>query len=286
MPFLSFLLWHKHCKYVFDSAATSRHAMTLESFTSVFHTKSQEDIKTICASLLEFAVTYKELWITVGICALIGALILITRKEIGKGFLKVGLLSIVIYVTYMIGMLGMYLFSMPGNGAIGLSSVERYTKTILIAILYLNMVPAVMLISDLSGKRLITSAAAACMFCLFFAGMYIGSGLITTVVQFEFNNSGRNCVERDWLEDAIKKNDVPMGSSYCILIPENDAGYASYLGKYILQTPINVKVVENEDDLSDISQAYIFNYDQDNDIIQNWIQETYPEQVGNEVIIR
>ena len=260
--------------------------MTLESFTSVFHTKSQEDIKTICASLLEFAVTYKELWITVGICALIGVLILLTREELRKVFFKVGLLSIVIYVTYMIGMLGMYLFSMPGNGAIGLSSVERYTKTILIAILYLNMVPAIMLISDLSGEKLMTSAAAACIFCSFFAGMYISSGSITTVVQYEFNNSGRNRVERDWLEDAIKKNDVPMGSSYCILIPENDAGYASYLGKYILQAPINVKVVENEDDLSDITQTYIFNFDQDNEIIQNWIRETYPEQVGNEVIIR
>lgn len=38
--------------------------------------------------------------------------------------------------------------------------------------------------------------------------------------------------------------------------------------------------------LDEIKSKYIFVYDQDNDIIKDWIAEKYPEQQGNEVIIQ
>ena len=276
-PFLSLLLWHKHCGYVFLSAATTKHAMTFESFESVFAARTPEGIKTICMSLLRYAVTYKKVWTTAAVCALIGVLILVARKELMKEFRKTAVLSLVIYVTYMIGMLGMYLFSMPGGENGELAAVSRYTKSILIAILYLNMVPAVMLISELSGRKLMTAAAAACVF----ASFYVVSGSFTTVLQLSYDAS-----ERKWIEDACKKYSVAMESSYCILIPSDDAGYASYLGKYIFQTPVKAAVIQNEDDFNEISQKYVFVYDQNNEIIQNWVQKVYPEQVGNEVIIQ
>ena len=145
--------------------------MTLAKFESVFQGKTPEDIKAICTSLLKFAVTYKEVWITAGICALIGVLIHFTRKELGKDFRKIAGFSFVLYVTYMIGMLGMYLFSMPGGESGNLAGIGRYTKTILIAILYLNMVPAVVMISDLPEKRIKTVCSTACVFISFFVGM-------------------------------------------------------------------------------------------------------------------
>ena len=72
-----------------------------------------------------------------------------------------------------------------------------------------------------------------------------------------------------------------------MLIPNPDAGYAYYLLKYIFQSnDISSKIVENADDLNDISSKYILVYDKDNEIINSWISETYPEQIGNEVIIQ
>ena len=287
VPFLSLLLWHKHCAYVFKSAATSKHAMTFESFESVFKGKTPENIKTICTTLLKFAVSYKEVWITVGICALIGVLIHFTRKELGKDFRKIAVFSLILYVTYMIGMLGMYLFSMPVGEYGKLAGVGRYTKTILIAILYLNMVPAVVMISDLPEKQMKTVFTTACVFVSFFIGMFISSGSIAAVVINKTDNGeSSSTAERKWIEDAGKKYNVPMESSYCILIPSEDSGYAYHLGKYIFQTSVKVRIIQSEDDFNLVSQKYVFVYDQDNEIIQDWIQKVYPDQVGNEVIIQ
>ena len=51
VPFLSLLLWQKHCQYVFPSAALSKHAMTIENYKTVFGDKTPEDIMTICSSI-------------------------------------------------------------------------------------------------------------------------------------------------------------------------------------------------------------------------------------------
>lgn len=283
LPFISFLLWHKHCRYVFYSAATSKHAMTVENFKRVFEAKTKENIIQICNSFLKFAVTYKELWITVGIGALIGMLIfLINKEKFGKAFLKIALFSLAVYVAYQIGMLAMYLFSMPGGEATSLSSIDRYTKTVLTAVLYLNMIPAVLVIGQLHKKRVKMIITTGCVFASFFVGMYISSGSITTVVQDEPDAS-----ERNWFENAALKYNVSMYESYCNLIPTEDSGYAYCLGLYLFQSDeITSKVIENDDDLNDISSKYIFVYDQDNEIIQNWIRANYPEQLGNEVIIQ
>ena len=197
-------------------------------------------------------------------------------------FRKVVKFSIILYVAYQAGMLAMYLFSMPGWEATSLASIERYTKTILIAIFYLNMIPAVTLVSKLFREKRMTVTALTCIFVYFFVGMYISSGTVTTVVQNKTDAS-----EREWIEAARIKYNVPMYESYCILIPEKDSGYANYLGKYIFQSSdVKAPVVESEDTLNGITSKYIFVYDQDNEIIKNWIAANYPEQLGNEVIIQ
>lgn len=282
LPFISLMLWQKHCKYVFSSAATSKHAMTVENYKSVFGDKTKEDIMLICSSLFKFVISYKDVWITVGIGALIGVLILLTKKELGNLFLKTAICSVALYVIYQLGMLAMYLFSMPGGEATSLASIERYTKTILVAILYLNMVPAVKLISEIAGKKIMTGIAAVSTFASFFVGMYISTGSISTVVQNKVDAE-----ERNWIENACGKYGIPKYESYCILIPSNDSGYTYHLGKYIFQSnDISIRVIENEDSLNDIYSKYIFVYDQDNEIINRWIESNYPEQLGNEVIIQ
>ena len=93
--------------------------------------------------------------------------------------------------------------------------------------------------------------------------------------------------KRNWIEDAIKKYGVQRDSSYCVLIPSGDDGYTYWVGRYIfLSDNITATVIQSEDDFNDISEKYIFVYDQNNEIIQDWIQKVYPEQVGNEVIIQ
>ena len=182
----------------------------------------------------------------------------------------------------MVGMLGMYLFSMSGSEAIELASADRYTKTILIAIIFLNMVLAVKLISELPEKSVTTAVITVCFFVLFFAGIFISSNPIAAISQ---NQSATS--EYKWIGNASRKYGVQRDSSYCILIPAKNNGYTYYMGRYIFQSNnVTATVIQNEDDFNDISQKYVFIYDQDNEIIQDWIQKVYPDQVGNEVIIQ
>lgn len=286
LPFISLMLWQKHCDYVYDSAVWSTHSMTVKNYASVFGNKTRNDILSISSSLLRFAVSYKEIWITVGIAALIGLLILLERKDLKKSFLKVAVYSFVLYVVYQLGMLAMYLFSMPLGEAIILASVDRYTKTILTAILYLNMILAVKLISELSGKKMMTAITTICTFASFFAGMYISSGAVKTVVQEKVDATKRKQIE-EWVGGARAKYGVPSNESYCILSPSSDDGYTFFLGRYIfMEEKVTARVIENEEELDNLWEKYIFVYDRDNEVINNWIQKKYPEQVGNEVIFR
>ena len=171
---------------------------------------------------------------------------------------------------------------MPGEGAVNLAAIDRYTKTILVAILYVIMIPAVQLVSQTDAKKALTFFTTACISASFFVGMYISSGTINTVIQ-----NKTDATERNWIENAGKKYGVPMYNSYCILIPSADSGYASYLGKYIFQSnAVSTEVVESEENLNNISAKYIFVYDQTNEVINAWIQKNYPEQIGNEVIVQ
>lgn len=282
IPFFSLILWQKHCNYVYLSAEYSKHAMTIDNFLTVFRGKTQDDISQICSLFFYFIISYKEVLIVVGIVILTGILVLLTRKELLKQFIKIAVYSIIIYVVYQLGMLVMYIFSMPLKEAIKLAGIDRYIKTILIVILYLNMILVVELLSELSSKKWSTIVITFCTFISYFIGMYVSTGSIKTVVQNEVDSS-----ERSWLESVSAKYDVPMYESYCILIPSKDSGYAHVLCNYIFQsTDVTALVVNNEDDLNEISSKYIFIYDQDNKIINSWVQANYPEQYGNEVIIQ
>ncbi len=282
MPFGSLVLWQKHCQYVFAAAMTSKHAMTIENYTSVFNEKTPEDIKEICLQMLRFSITWKDVWITFAIALLIGALIFIYEKSGIIEYTKMMIFSIAMYITYQLGMLAMYLFSMPGKEATDLAGNTRYTKTVLIAVLYLTLLAAVRLISRADIKKFSQGVIAIVLFASYFGHMYLCMGSIKTFIQYT-----DYVEEREWIELARADYEVPNNESYCILIPEDDAGYAYYLGKYIFQSnAVSTLVVNDLAEMDGISSKYIFVYDHDNEAVEQWIRNRFPEQYGNRVIIR
>ena len=97
----------------------------------------------------------------------------------------------------------------------------------------------------------------------------------------------KNDEERMWIEKNREVYAVPEHDSYCMLIPYDDGYFTEFLLEYIFQSAdVSSAVVDDPDDLKDISSKYIFVYDKDNEVINTWISETYPDQTGNEVIIR
>ena len=281
LPLLSLLVWHKHCKYVFAAASTSKHAMTVENYRAVIGDKTVEDIKAICVGVFRLSVMTKDAAALLAIALLLGSLIWIFKKDDWKDYKKCFLFTFIFYVCYQAGMLGMYLFSMPIGEAASLAGGERYLRTVIMAIFIIYMAFAIKAFSDINLNEQAKRFSVGILTLSVVAFSYFTQGKIvlapTTV---------KNDATRLWIEENKDMYAVPMHNSYCILIPERDSGYTAYLLKYIFQSKkVASIIVDDADDLKSIRNKYIFIYDRNNDTIDKWLKEKYPDQYGNNVIV-
>jgi len=199
-----------------------------------------------------------------------------------KDYKNCFLFTLIFYVCYQLGMLGMYLFSMPGGEATSLASSDRYLKTIIIAIFMLYIAFALKSFSSSSISENIKTLTAGILIICIASLSFISQGKLEFAPETVKNNE-----ERMWIEKNRDDYAIPKHDSYCMLIPYDDGYFAEYLLEYIFQSrDVSSAVVDDPDDLKNISSKYIFVYDKDNEMIKAWISETYPEQAGNDVIIR
>ena len=114
-------------------------------------------------------------------------------------------------------------------------------------------------------------------------------GFTNNSFQLFFNIPGDNCPEeRKWIESNAERYNIPEGAKCCILAPENNRGYLRYICRYVLQSPqIKAETVSSQEDLEGVTDwDYVFIYDNENPIIQDWIQEYYPDQLNQNVIVK
>ena len=280
-PFFSLLLWQRHCRIVFSSAEVTLHAMTMANYRVGAAERTAEELLAICKAFLKFSITWKDAWLTAAFCAVVGCLILVFGKETRKRLMPLLLFSLGLYVVYQLGLLVMYLFSMPVGESLRLASAKRYTKTILIAILYLNMISAVQLISGLRGKEAKRAAAAGCVCFSLAAFVCLSAGS----VKLTTGQTG-DPARRIWMEQARKDYNVPDRESYCVLLGTQDNGYMGYMTKYMFQSSyVGVLTAEELSEEKKIIQDYIFVYDSEDPAISEWVRIHYPEQAGNRVIV-
>lgn len=279
MPIVAWLLWKKHCEYVFISAETSKHAMSIAGYIKEFLNKDWSAIQTITKQMVEFFFTGKDLRIVVLSLIALGVLTFVLYPDNMKRYCKVLSISVATYTLYMIGMLGMYLVSMSGGEALHLAGNIRYRRTILIAILYFLTIYFIQLLCNAKNTRE-------------FAIEYVALGIILVccwqsnykgITIFQVNQAG---ADRRWMETQIADYNIPQGQSYAICIDSEDAGYMYYMGKYVFASEkVNTPVItaENQTEMLNDYQ-YVIVADQENEILQNWVLKEYPEQAGCTVI--
>lgn len=289
-PYVTCFLWHKHCKYLFSSAAKSKHALTITNFENVLAGKTSDDILAICKSMLKFSITNSNA-VKAGITVLIVCIVALLLSRISgtlsaqkrKSIILCGVFCVLIYALYQFGMLLMYIFSMPLYEASILASSGRYCRTILVFDYYILLLLLLSSMSELgkSKKHFIVNIACAVLFS--FAVILGNKSSLSSLLSFNSSSSDF----RHWIEKSSAIYQVIPGSSYCFLLQSEDYSYDGYLGRYLFQSPYTVKrVVDENTDMSDLENyKYIFNHDKDNPIIAEWITENYPEQIGNDVII-
>ena len=85
-PAVIYILWKKHCDYVFVNAASSMHAMTVQNYLWHFREKSFENIVGIFKAMMEFNFSRRVLWLLLALIAIVGILTYIYRREIFSKF--------------------------------------------------------------------------------------------------------------------------------------------------------------------------------------------------------
>lgn len=285
LPYISIVLWKKHCEYVFAEAGISYHAMTVENYLNRFNDKSLEDILTICGSWIKFCVTYQGVWLMFLGLFIGGVMCRVVYPKFQKHYYRGVLFAVVMYITYQMGTLGMYIFSMPRGEAMVLAGSTRYCKSILLAVFFVLLLLYIQIISELNFRSKKHFLAGIMAMTTVIVVWWLNSHSFNLFFDIEGDNRS---VERAWVENAVKQYEIPEKASCCILVPEEKKGYLYYITRYVLgSAQVTRAVVDSMEDMEGVSDwDYLLIYDKDNPIIQEWLQDYYPDQINQNVIVR
>lgn len=137
MPFLALLLWNAHVNLVFspEQLAQSKHAMTIGNYVKGYKAKSSEDIRNI---LRKFVASMTGLT-KHNIVLCIVVIVLCAKGRSSSAFRLLVAGGAFMYLVYTIGMLLMYIFSMPTEESLRLASFYRYRNTVLLYLICIGL---------------------------------------------------------------------------------------------------------------------------------------------------
>lgn len=286
--FLSLLLWKRHCSYVFPAEIVSKHSISLAGWQMSLESKSMEDIKHIILSLGEYAISWPDFWGLMAMLAVMGLGCFLLSKNHLQKYGMLAAVSFILYAGWQIGLLFTYVFSMPRGEAFSLSSINRYEKTIIVAISYLLWTALIRFLST-RDKLSVPSVIAALLISLASFGLLRLSGSPLTAVSYVPYRIGRyNGLEaRTWIERMKEEYHLPAQGKIALLIEDWDSEYFYFLGCYIFPEAQGMTQITKAtwQDLEEISDHYLLIHDPENEEIQKWVLQHDPNQAGNELII-
>lgn len=242
-PLATVFLWQKHADQVFANGMESKHSMSLSNFSTMFNRKSADDIMEIVGKLKDQALSLSNVGILLILLAagiwLVSRLVLKQRnKAVGEMAISV----VLSYIIYYVGMVGMYLFSMPPGEAMTLAGFGRYHDTIFVFMGGLLFAEILLCFYDRSETKFslcktgsITAVALALIILLSPAFSHLEKQDLSGTV-------------REHYERIIEENHLLPNRRYSIVTGEepNDAGYLLFLTKYLL-SPKAFVIVPDED---------------------------------------
>lgn len=271
-PFAVLLIWNRHVNYVFQSGLTSKHSMSLENYASVFKQKDITQISDICHQFAN-RLLHENAFVYILIFSLLIMIAISMFNRNDKPILSSKLTAvhtILAYLFYQIGTLGMYIFSMPTYEASYLAAFDRYHKTIIVYLIMINLAGGCILINHIiirESKNIRT----------LFAELLVAIVLIIEFISYS-NTSEFILLQNQYtetpryrLEKIISKYNIEKGRSYFICLSDDDRGYYKYLARYLMQS-IQIKSIKvnNSQDIQDIANYdYIINFDYTNPILNN-----------------
>lgn len=292
LPLGAVLLWNRHCEYVFLNSNASPHSLSLEYYQKVSSQKTSQEIWQILQNLLQQAGQGHGLWMMVLWIGVLGVATLLFRRKYFKKYLYFTGAAIALYIGWIAGLFGTYVYSMPTSEALNLAAFERYQGTILVAILLWMGAYAAQLLSVIKHPLVLSLTGVLVLGTLLCVNRW-NEKFPDNIFMTEYNRPGSKNM-RFRLEQTIEEYDMQPDVRRVICYPGDDHRFFYYLGKYLLGDNNTVCLTINEENAyvlkkgvhGDGAYENIVNYDPENKVLEKWIEENYPKQKGKEVIVQ
>lgn len=231
-PIICMLLWNKHIDYGFLADKAGKHAMTLANYSAVFKEKQVQDIIEIGNNIVRKTLSFQNKGLgLLGVAVALWLVCCVVRKQKVAIARELTALAVLSYFVYQIGLLGMYIFSMPLNEADDLAGYDRYHRTILIFTAALVLVEALLCFASQEEKPTKDLHGICCL-----VGTLISLVLFVSPDFSYLQKQDLSGSAREYFDSLIQEYDLPPNKSYVILMGEGsgDTGYLRYMTGYLL----------------------------------------------------
>lgn len=259
-PVVLTFFWNKHVEQIFDGGTLSKHAMRMDNFQQVVANKTPEDLLEI---VRVFVITVGQSIQPVVWLFLLGLLLLIFcrfafKKDCAELCTTLCFTGIS-YLLYQIGMLGMYILTMPLAEAIKMAGYNRYHQTILLfvsGLLLIAVFRQIQVSGDGRYHRIKSIVLAGCLL--------IG---VTAALQPHFTYYTRKSLsgtDREKYDRLVSDYALEDKHNYLILVDEDreNCDYLYWMTQYLL-APRDVEFASAStvDELADKKFDFVILFD-------------------------
>lgn len=236
VPFALMLVWSMRHSAVFGGAEAGRHAVSL----STMQEKSLQEMGSILIAVFRAMLTGKDLLFLLIPAFIAFAAVFAAQGSAAQVYGRTVLLCTAMYAVYVIGIAGMYIFSMPLEEALALAGISRYRRSMLIWIYGMLYASMFFTLANPSGaiaaKKLACAAVGAGVILCLVTGWYFTNSHYNRLVTLA---DGYRCEELDMrlqLEQIIAGEHVEDGGRYLLYLPEEkESSYHQVFYGYLLR---------------------------------------------------
>ena len=284
---LSYAAWRIHVGLAFSSETVDQATMSLSHWQSIVSEKTPEQIYGPISKLASTALSYPTLWIFLGACFFLLLIAILSEAASQKTVRVIALGMLIILLLWHIGLGAVYTFTMYISESTQMAAYWRYTLSLLLFLL-LSCIGWYLSCSDrVERPSAYRFQVLNCLAMLYLAGFALGQFSITSPVE--------SFPVRSTFE-AIK-DESGMGEGRSIFLVWNDEvrnGYRSYIFcRYVFVSgdvyPPPWWDISWEEAFQDYAPEenvdYVICLDPENEAFQKWVEQYYPEQAGQQLIV-
>ncbi len=270
------LIWKQHVKYVYGSEAIySKHSMSVSAYISEFRSKDNNDIKKIVKNFVRKSIKFDSNNISIKILLYINVTSIlyclycsIKNKNIKSFFnnFKYTFALDLIYLTYLLSLLGMYLFSMPTSEAITLDGFGRYNFTIVsyLLCLYTTGMTYLYYKNNESTNKFIVVLILISIF--FTTHLIIQNKNNKCFIGVDYYSGSA----KETFDSILQNKSISPNESYIIYAPKSiTCGYLSPLANYMLLTNRKTIIESISEDIDTTPYKFFIVFDED-EYIKNY----------------